>query len=86
MVLRRKKLRSIWNVYPKRGIGRFFEAVKHVVLPLDDRLAERFFPDIAGRSRSGGNQLLFGGMGRLTESSIVNVKSKSHAVTAEAIV
>jgi hypothetical protein len=31
----------------------------------------------------GNRQLLFGGMGRLTEGSIVNTKNKSHAVTAE---
>ena len=29
------------------------------------------------------SQLLFGGMGRLTENSVINVKNKSHAVTAE---
>ena len=28
-------------------------------------------------------QLLFGGMGRLTENSVLNMKNKSHAVTAE---
>jgi hypothetical protein len=31
----------------------------------------------------GDSQLLFGGMGRLSENSIVSVKNKSHAVTAE---
>ena len=31
----------------------------------------------------GDRQLLFGGMGRLAESSVVNIKNKSHAVTAE---
>jgi len=30
--------------------------------------------------------LLFGGMGRLTENSVINVKNKSHAVTAEIVV
>ena len=30
----------------------------------------------------GNSQLLFGGMGRLTENSVVNLKNKSHAVTA----
>ena len=34
----------------------------------------------------GNSQLLFGGMGRLTESSVVNIKNKSHAVTAEIVV
>ena len=64
------------------------EATKYNVLPLDDRVAERLNPDIAGRPRlvQGDRQLLFGGMGRLTESSIVNIKNKSHAVTAEIVV
>ena len=58
------------------------------MLPLDDRFAERANPDIAGRPQliKGTRQLLFGGMGRLTESSIVNYKNKSHAVTAEVVV
>jgi arylsulfatase len=61
------------------------EARKHDVLPLDDRRIERFNPDLAGRPQlvRGKSQLLFGGMGRLTESSVLNVKNKSHAVTAE---
>jgi arylsulfatase len=64
------------------------EAVKHNVLPLDDRMAERANPEIAGRPQliKGTRQLLFGGMGRLTESSIVNCKNKSHAITAEVVV
>ena len=64
------------------------EATKYNVLPLDDRMAERANADVAGRPQlvRGNRQLLFGGMGRLTESSIVNYKNKSHAVTAELIV
>jgi arylsulfatase len=60
------------------------EAAKYNVLPLDDRRAERFNPDLAGRPQlvKGNSQLLFGGMGRLSENSIVVVKNKSHAVTA----
>ena len=34
----------------------------------------------------GNRQRLFGGMGRLTESSVVSIKNKSHAVTAEIVV
>lgn len=58
------------------------------MLPLDDKFAERANPDIAGRPQlvKGTRQILFGGMGRLTESSIVNTKNKSHAVTAEVVV
>ncbi len=61
------------------------EARKYNVLPLDDRRVERFNPDLAGRPTliKGNSQLLFGGMGRLTENVVVNVKNKSHAVTAE---
>jgi hypothetical protein len=61
------------------------EAVRHDVLPLDDRRVERFNPDLAGRPQvvTGNSQLLFGEMGRLTEASLINVKNKSHAVTAE---
>ncbi len=64
------------------------EAVKYNVLPLDDRFAERANPDIAGRPQliKGTRQILFGGMGRLTESTVVNTKNKSHAITAEVIV
>jgi len=61
------------------------EASKYNVFPLDDRRVERFNPDLAGRPQlvRGQTQLLFGGMGRLTENSVVNVKNKSHSVTAE---
>jgi arylsulfatase len=64
------------------------EATKYNVLPLDDRGIERALPDIAGRPTlvKGDRQLLYGGMGRLSESSIVNIKNKSHAVTAEIVI
>jgi len=61
------------------------EAGKYNVLPLDDRRVERFNSDIAGRPTliRGATQLLFGGMARLSENATINVKNKSHAVTAE---
>ncbi len=64
------------------------EARRYNVLPLDDRRIERFNADLAGRPTliRGNSQLLFGGMGRLTEASLLNVKNKSHAVTAEIVV
>lgn len=64
------------------------EATRYNVLPLDDRFAERANPEIAGRPQliKGTRQVVFGGMGRLSESSIVNFKNKSHAITAEVIV
>jgi arylsulfatase A-like enzyme len=64
------------------------EAARYNVLPLDDRRAERFNPDLAGRPQlvRGKSQLLFGGMGRLSENSILALKNKSHAVTAQVTV
>ena len=55
------------------------EAVKYNVLPLDDRFVERFNPDMAGRPQllMGNSQLLFGGMGRMTENTVLNIKNKS---------
>jgi arylsulfatase A-like enzyme len=64
------------------------EATRFNVLPLDDRRVERFNSDLAGRPVlvQGGSQLLFRGMKRLSENSVVNVKNKSHAVTAQIVV
>jgi arylsulfatase A-like enzyme len=64
------------------------EAVKYNVLPLDDRRIERFNSDLAGRPVlvKGNSQILYGGMGRLSENSVLNLKNKSHAVTAEIVV
>jgi arylsulfatase A-like enzyme len=64
------------------------EATKYTVLPLDDRGVERADPQLAGRPTliKGNRQLMFGGMGRLSENSVVNIKNKSHAVTAEVVV
>jgi hypothetical protein len=61
------------------------EARKYNVLPLDDRRVERFNSDLAGRPVliSGKSQLLFAGMGRLSEHAVLNLKNKSHSVTAE---
>ena len=64
------------------------EAAKYNVLPLDDRRVERFDPGLAGRPQlvRGNTQLLFGGMGRLSENSMLVLKNKSHAITAEIVV
>ena len=53
------------------------EAAKYNVLPLDDRRVERFNADMAGRPQliRGNRQVLFGGMGRLSENSIVVLKN-----------
>jgi arylsulfatase len=57
-------------------------------VPLDDRLAERFNPDLSGRPQliRGNRQLLFGGMKGLSPHSIVNIMNKSFAITAEVVV
>jgi arylsulfatase A-like enzyme len=61
------------------------EAVRYNVLPLDDNLGARLDSDTAGRPVliQGNSQILFGSMGRLSENSVVNIKNKSHSVTAE---
>ncbi|WP_280637291.1 arylsulfatase [Nocardioides sp. W7] len=68
------KLQRLWLI----------EATKYNVLPIDDRLIERGNPDIAGRPTliQGNTQLLFAGMGRLSENSVVSIKNKSFSVTA----
>jgi arylsulfatase A-like enzyme len=83
--------RNIAKDNPKmlRELQRLFliEAAKHNVLPLDDRRVERFNSDLAGRPTliQGRSQTLFGGMGRLGENTVLNLKNKSHSVTAEAV-
>ena len=61
------------------------EAAKYSVLPLDDRTFERFNADLAGRPQliKGNTQILFGGMSRLSEGSLVVMKNKSYSLTAE---
>lgn len=61
------------------------EASKYNVFPLDDRRAERFNAELAGRPEliRGNTQLLFSGMGRLTENSVIVLKNKSFSITAE---
>jgi arylsulfatase len=60
------------------------EATKYNAVPLDDRGFERVNPDIAGRPQlvQGNTQLLFDGM-RVAEGCVLNMKNKSHSVTAE---
>ena len=61
------------------------EAGKYNVFPLDDRKAERANPDLAGRPAvvHGTTQLLFPGMRRVQENTVINTKNKTHSVTAE---
>jgi arylsulfatase len=64
------------------------EAVRYKVLPLDDRMLEKINPETAGRPVliKGNSQMLFGGMGRLSENCVLNLKNKSLSVTAEIVV
>jgi arylsulfatase A-like enzyme len=73
-----EKLRELQRLW-------LIEAVKYNVLPLDDRGVERGNPDIAGRPQliAGNSQLLFPGMKRLSENSVINIKNKSFSVTAQ---
>ena len=58
--------------------------MKYNVLPIDDRRFERLNPTIAGRPQlvTGTTQVLFPGMRRLSEHSVLDVKNRSFAVTA----
>ena len=64
------------------------EATRYKVLPIDDRMMEKINPDTAGRPVliKGNSQVLFAGMGRLSENCVLNLKNKSHSVTAEIVV
>ena len=60
------------------------EAVKYNVLPIDDRRFERLNATIAGRPQliTGTSQVLFPGMKRLSENSVIDIKNRSFSVTA----
>ena len=64
------------------------EATRYNVLPLNDQIMERMNPDTAGRPVliKGKTQVLFAGMGHLGENCVLNIKNKSHSVTAEIVV
>ncbi len=72
------ELQRLWQI----------EATRYNVLPLDDRGAERINAVTAGRPTliKGDSQILFGRMGRLSENSVLDLKNKSHSVTAEIVV
>ena len=64
------------------------EATRYNVLPLDDDLGKKMNPDTAGRPTliKGKTQLLFSGMGRLSENCVLNLKNKSHSISAQIVV
>ena len=62
------------------------EAIKYDVLPLDDRTFERFNASIAGRPDLMGDRTsltVYSGMTHMTENAFINVKNRSHTITAE---
>ena len=62
------------------------EAVKYNVLPLDDRVLERFNASIAGRPDLMGPRTsltLYEGMIGLSENAFINMKNRSYTITAE---
>jgi arylsulfatase A-like enzyme len=61
------------------------EAARYKVLPLDDRRIERVSAALAGRPTliQGNTQLLFAGMGRLSEHSVIDIKNRSHSITSQ---
>jgi len=69
------KLQQLWLI----------EAVKHNVLPLDDRMSERGNAEIAGRPEliEGDRQIVFGPTARVPGLAMITLQNKSHAITAE---
>ena len=62
------------------------EAVKYHVLPIDDRTLERANPKLAGRPDLIGDRTsltLYEGMTGMSENVFINLKNRSHTITAE---
>jgi len=73
------KLKELQDLFLK-------EAVKYSVLPLDDRLQERFVAALVGRPdlMAGRTSLtVHQGMTGMSENIFIDVKNKSHTITAE---
>jgi len=73
------KLKELQDLFLK-------EAVKYSVLPLDDRLQERFVAALVGRPdlMAGRTSLtVYQGMMGMSENVFINLKNKSHTITAE---
>ena len=74
-----EKLRDLQDLF-------LVEAAKYNVFPLDDRTGERFNPAIAGRpDLPAGRETMtfYPGMSHLMEMTVLNVKNRSHTITAE---
>jgi arylsulfatase len=62
------------------------EAVKYSVLPLDDRTLERFNAEMVGRPDLMADRTsltVYQGMTGMSENAFINVKNRSHTITAE---
>jgi len=62
------------------------EAVKYRVLPIDDRIQERMNAAVAGRPDLMGDRTsltVYEGMRGMSENVFINVKNRSHSITAE---
>jgi len=73
------KLKELQDLFVK-------EAIRNHVFPLDDRRAERFNAAIAGRPDLMGPRTsltLYEGMTGITENAFINIKGRSHTITAE---
>jgi arylsulfatase len=73
------KLKELQDLFMK-------EAVKYSVLPLDDRLEERFIAALVGRPdlMAGRTSLtVYQGMTGMSENVFINVKNRSHSIIAE---
>lgn len=74
-----EKLRELQDLF-------LVEAARYNVFPLDDRRAQRFEASIAGRPDlpAGRTSMTFyPGMTHLSENTVLNVKNRSHTITAE---
>jgi arylsulfatase A-like enzyme len=74
-----EKLRELQDLF-------LIEASKYNVFPLDDRRYERFNAAIAGRPDLAGDRktmTFYPGMTHLMENTVLNVKNRSHTITAE---
>ncbi|HKQ98305.1 MAG TPA: arylsulfatase [Candidatus Polarisedimenticolia bacterium] len=74
-----EKLKELQALFEK-------EAIRNHVYPIDDRRSERFDPAIAGRPDLLGGRTsmtLYEGMTGISENAFINLKSRSHSVTAD---
>jgi len=75
----RAKLKELQDLFMREG-------AKYHVLPLDDRSLERVNPALAGRPdlMAGRHSLtVYPGMSGMTENAFINVKNRSHTITAD---